>query len=140
MRLMSLRRHSDVLPGIFGRHLWYLVLLICLLRNFRFIKNENGSEHLRKQSSEVSYKNGVLNNFAISIGKHLCRSLFLIILHAFRPPTLLKRNFNEGVFSRILWNFYKHLCRRSSANACFSIYYTCYLIWPDLVAITGVLS
>ena len=138
MRLMSLRRHSDVLPGIFGRHLWYLVLLICLLRNFRFIKNENGSEHLRKQSSEVSYKNGVLNNFAISIGKHLCRSLFLIILHAFRPPILLKRDSNTGVFPWIVWNFYKHLFRRSSVNAWFHIYTTCYVIWSDLVAITGV--
>ena len=38
MRQTSLRRRSDVLPGIFGRHLWYLVILICHFDNFSIWK------------------------------------------------------------------------------------------------------
>ena len=46
-------------------------------------------------------KKGVLRNFANFIGKHLCRSLFLIGLQAFRPAALSKRDSNTDVF---LWN------------------------------------
>ena len=58
----------------------------------------------QKQSPEVfckkrcSVKKGVLKKFANLTGKHLCWSLFLIKLQAFRPATLLKRDFNTGVF------------------------------------------
>ena len=127
--------HLVFLAVIF--HIW--LFWYVFLRNFRFIKNENVSEHLQKQPLEVFCKRGVLNNLAMSTGKNLCWSLLLIILHAFIPTTLLKRDSNTGVFPKILWKFYKHLFWRSSANACFCIYTTCYSIWPDLVAIIQVL-
>ena len=47
------------------------------------------------------FKIGVLKNFANFTGKHLCWSLFLINLQAFRSATLLKKDFNTSV---ILWN------------------------------------
>ena len=55
----------------------------------------------RKQPLELLYKKRVLRNFANFIGKHLCRSLFLIGLQAFRAAALLKRDSNTDVF---LWN------------------------------------
>ena len=42
-------------------------------------------------------KKAVLKNVAIFTGKHLCWSLFLIKLRAFRPATILKRDSNTGV-------------------------------------------
>ena len=47
------------------------------------------------------FKIGVLKNFANFTGKHLCWSLFLINLQAFRSATLLNKDSNTGV---ILWN------------------------------------
>ena len=55
----------------------------------------------QKQPLELLCKKDVLRNFANFIGKHLCRSLFLIGLQAFRPAALLKRDSNTDVF---LWN------------------------------------
>ena len=48
-------------------------------------------------------KKAFLKNFAIFTGKQLCWSLFVGVslspaLLAFRPATLLKRDFNTGVF------------------------------------------
>ena len=45
-----------------------------------------------------SIKKAVLENFPNFTGKHLCWSLFLMKLQAFRPTTLLKRDSNTGVF------------------------------------------
>ena len=61
----------------------------------------------QKQPSEMFYKKAVLRNFAIFTGKHLCWSLFLIKLQAFRPDS--KRDSNTGVFLGILRNFEEHL-------------------------------
>ena len=63
------------------------------------------------------YKKAVLKNFALFKGKHLCWSLFWIKLQAFRTATLFKRDFNTGVFLRILRNFLKtlilkNICKR----------------------------
>ena len=52
-----------------------------------------------------SVKKIVPKNFAIFTGKHLCWSLFLINLQAFRSTALLKRDSNTGVFLWILRNF-----------------------------------
>ena len=49
---------------------------------------------LRSSHQKCSLKEGVLENFAISTGKHLCWSLFLIKLHAWRPATFIKRESN----------------------------------------------
>ena len=55
--------------------------------------------HFKKEEPpEEFYKKGVVKNFAIFTEKHLCWSLFLIKLQAYRPATLLKRDYNEEVF------------------------------------------
>ena len=41
---------------------------------------------------------GILKNFAIFTGKHLCWNLFLIKLKGWRPVTLLKKDSYTGVF------------------------------------------
>ena len=64
------------------------------------------SEPLKQSKSSRSqkfFKIGSLKNFAIFIGKHLCRSLVLIKLQAIRAATLLKRDSNTCVF----WGFCK---------------------------------
>ena len=84
----------------------------CKLRNF--YKNTFVFVFLwwsQKQPPEVFYKKVVLKkllkNFAIFIGKHLCWSLFLIKLEAFRPDC--KKDSNTRVFLWILQSFQEHL-------------------------------
>ena len=52
------------------------------------------------------YLKGVLRNFANFTGKHLCRSLFLKNLQAWRSASLLKRDSSTGAS---LWNLQKLL-------------------------------
>ena len=66
-----------------------------------------------EQNSEAT-AGGVLKNFANSTGKHLCWSLFLKKLQAFRPTTLLKRDSYTGVFLWNLRNFEEDLFRKTS--------------------------
>ena len=68
-----------------------------LIYNFRVYR-------LRSSHRRCSLKKGLLKNFTIFIGKHLCWSLFLIKLQALRPVTLLKEDSNTGVFLWILQN------------------------------------
>ena len=49
-------------------------------------------------SQIISKIDRCLKIFAIFIGKHLCRSLFLITLHAFRHATVFKKVSSTGVF------------------------------------------
>ena len=67
-------------------------LLICVRSVSRQLRLKN---MFQKQSFTV-FKLGVLKNFVNSLGKHLCRSPFLIKLQT--SCNLLKRNFNTGVF------------------------------------------
>ena len=60
---------------------------------------------LKSSYRRCSIKKAVLKNLAILIGKHLCWSLFLINLQAYKPATLLQRDSNTGVFLWILKNF-----------------------------------
>ena len=53
---------------------------------------------VQKQSPEVLCKKKCSQKFANFTGKHQCWSLFLIKLQAFRPATLLKSDYNNGVF------------------------------------------
>ena len=53
--------------------------------------------HAEAATRGVLLKKGVLKNFAIFTGKHLCCGLFLIKLQAFRPATFLNRDSNTGV-------------------------------------------
>ena len=52
----------------------------------RSIKGLSGRENKSKRSSRLQmfFKKGVLKNFANFIGKHLCRSLFLLKLQTLR--------------------------------------------------------
>ena len=60
----------------------------------------------RSRCSQIILKiDRCLKNFAIFTGKHLRWSLFLIMLQAFRPATLLKKDSDRGVFLWILQNF-----------------------------------
>ena len=52
-----------------------------------------------------SVKKAALKTFALITGKHLCWSLFLIVLQTFRPTTLLKRDSNTGAFLLLMRNF-----------------------------------
>ena len=61
---------------------------------FNNVKTKSSSEE--NKNRRCSVKNGVLKNFTIFAGKHLCWSLFLIKLQ--RPATLLKRDSGTGVF------------------------------------------
>ena len=57
---------------------------------------------LKSSRSRMFFKISVLKNFAMFTGKHLCWSLFLKNIQAWRPATLLKRYSNIVIF---LWNF-----------------------------------
>ena len=52
----------------------------------------------RSGRSQMFFKIVVLKNFASFTGRHLCWSLFLIKLQAWRPATLLKRDSNTTTF------------------------------------------
>ena len=54
----------------------------------------------RSSRRQILFQIGVLKNFAIFTGKHLCWSLFLIKLQDWNPATLIKGDSNTGVF---LW-------------------------------------
>ena len=51
------------------------------------------------------FRIGILKNFAMFVLKHLCWSLFLINMQAWRPATLSKIDYNIGVF---LWHLQKN--------------------------------
>ena len=51
--------------------------------------------YFQKQPADVFFKKGVFKN---STEIHLCWTLFLIKLHAFRPETTLKRDSSTSVF------------------------------------------
>ena len=46
---------------------------------------EEDDDIIRSSRSQMLFKIGILKNFAIFTGKHLCWSFFLIKLQAFRP-------------------------------------------------------
>ena len=63
------------------------------------------------------FKIAVLKNFTNFAGKHLCWSLFLIMLQLRRPATPLKRHSNTGVF---LWNFQEYLFPQNMVESYFT--------------------
>ena len=75
----------------------------------------------QKQWSEVFYKKAVLKNFAIFTWKHLCWSLFLIKLQAYRLQAynFIKKRLQYRYFPGNIAKLLKHLFRRASANGCF---------------------
>ena len=63
--------------------------------------------------TQMSFKIGILKDFAKFTEKNLCWSLFLIKLYICRPATLLKRDSSAEVFLWILQNFYEYLFKRA---------------------------
>ena len=76
---------------------------------------------VQKQTPEVFCRKGVLKNFAIFTGKHLCWRFFLRKLQIWRLATLLKRDPNTGVFLWILRNSQEYLYWKTSSNGCFRL-------------------
>ena len=62
----------------------------------------------QKQPPEVFFQKGVLKNFPIFTGKHLCHSLFYNKVVGLKPETLLKRILWHRCFSVNLRNFSEH--------------------------------
>ena len=59
----------------------------------------------RSTRTQMSFKIEVFKNFAIITEKHLCCSVFMIKLPAYKPANLLKRDSNTSIFLLILLNF-----------------------------------
>ena len=60
---------------------------------------------LKRSYQRCSIKKAVLKNLAILIAKHLCWSLFLINLQAYKAEALLQRDSNTVVFLWVLRSF-----------------------------------
>ena len=71
------------------------------------------SKSCRSSGLQMFFKIGAFKNFTIFIGKHLCRSVFVIKLQALRPASLLRSDSNTGIFLRIFWNFWEQLFYRT---------------------------
>ena len=113
---MKSGRHLDTATG---DHWWTQILT--LIREIC---------QVRRGSSYVS-KIGVLKNVAILWWKQLCRSLFLIKLHAWRPETFWKRDSNIVAFLWILGNVYKQLFYRTRPGVAFFFFF---FNWDSLYA------
>ena len=70
------------------------------------------SYYIQKEAAtgRALYK-GVLKNFAILLGKHLCWSLFLIMLQAFRPG-LQHRCFRVNIAKFLRTPILKNICKQ----------------------------
>ena len=90
------------------------------IKNVNFVPKDVQEIHhhinFRKSimNSEVFYKKAVLKNF---LRKHLCWSLLLIKMQAYRPANLLKRHSNTSVFLIVIPKFlrkaiFKNICER----------------------------
>ena len=130
-KLLSCSKHFQI--NFFLEHLWGAVSAYRFsFSTFiapRSLMKRNGLRLYRISYWRCSTKRAVLKNFAIFRGKHLCMSLFLKKLQAWRPATLLKRDSNTGAFPLNIANFLKTLFWRTSANACFWLYGVIYCHW-----------
>ena len=117
---MIFRRMNDKLPS--KNSFWKLIS--CAEGENDDMGNPNSRERLQlniKQPSEVFYKQAVVKNLSIFKGKHLCWSLFLIKLQAFRSATwhnFIKNRFQHRRFSVNIVKFLKtpilkKICERS---------------------------
>ena len=100
---------------------------VCMWAWTRFLSNSScfrflepwDSYKMRSSRSQKFFKIGVLKNFAIFTGKHLCWSLFLIKLQVWNPVTSLKRDSNTVVFLWYCEIFKKGFFQRTSLVAAF---------------------
>ena len=72
----------------------------------------------RISCTQMLFKTGALKNFTIFIGKHLCRSVFLIKLQVWRSATLLKKTPNQ-CFPMDIAKFLRKLFLRNTSGGCF---------------------
>ena len=86
--------------------------------------------HYRSSRLDVLCKKCVIRNFAKFTGKHLCHSLPFNTV-AGRPPTLLKKDSDAGVFLWILQNFLEHLFLQNISGGWFWHYITKPTILPS---------
>ena len=74
---------------------------------------------------QMFFKIGVLKNFTMFKGKHLCWSYFLIQLQGWRPAIVLKRDFNTGALLWILQNLVSlwpaTLLKKRPQHRCFPV-------------------
>ena len=73
-------------------------VFFCYFFHFESIK-------VRSSRWQMYFKIEVFKNFAIFTGKHMCWSLFVMKLLAYKPANLLKRDSNTSIFLLILPNF-----------------------------------
>ena len=69
-------------------------LKVCFLANFSLL-NKN---LYRSSRSQMFFEIGVLKNVAIFTGKHLCWSLFLMKLQAFKAYNFIKKRLQHTCF------------------------------------------
>ena len=82
----------------------------------------------RNSRSQMFFKIGVLKNFAVFIGKHLCWSLIFNRVADFRPATILKKRLEQMFYCKyckIFKNtcFEEHLRTTASATCCSRLSY-----------------
>ena len=78
--------------------------------------------HSEAVARRCSVKKVFLKNFPIFIGKHLCCSLLLIKMQAWRPAFLIKSDSSTGFFLWTLGKFSEQLFWRRSASPCFCLF------------------
>ena len=90
----------------------------------------------RSSHRSCSIKVGFLKNFAIFTGNHMCWSLFLIKLQAFRPTTLLVQVFSFKYCEILKMPILKIICvrlllTRHTKTICFLFLEKCLLPKPN---------
>ena len=103
----------------------YLEVFSVSWSNFKVVKynskTPNIYHHIKFRKSimnRCSIKKPLLKVLQCSQKNTCVRVSFLIIMQAFSPATLLKRDSKTGAFLWILRNFSEHLFWRTSVNGC----------------------
>ena len=77
----------------------------------------------RSSRMQMFFKTGVIRNFVIFTGKHLCWSIFLIKLRTLRPATLFQPHPQKILQHKwFLWklrNFYEQVFSLNTSGGCF---------------------
>ena len=76
----------------------------CFQQIFQLVQR-NAFSFAQKQPAEVFSEKRCSRKFRDIHRKNLCWSLFLVKLQTFRPSTLVRRDFNIGIFLWVLRNF-----------------------------------
>ena len=106
------------------KHLWAAVSLFfsldfCKLFVYALYFFLINDKWTRSSRSQIFFKIGIVKIFENFVVKHLCWSIFLIKLEAWRSAVLLKRDSNTGVFLWNMRNFEEHLFLQNTPGGCF---------------------